>query len=227
MTDGAAATPRVRVWDLPTRLSHWTIVILFVVCWLTAETDHMRWHRIAGYGVLWAVWFRLAWGFWGAETAQFRNFVRGPAAIVSYARGLLRPSNMKMPITVGHNPLGALSIVVMLGLLLTQTTFGLFAVDVDGIASGPLSRWVSFETARRFAHWHSINFNLLLIMIAVHLSAIAVYRFARHESLVPAMIHGFKVGVPADKAPYFVSRWRAALFATLIFALLVALVNFR
>lgn len=227
MTDRTARPLRVRVWDLPTRLTHWAIVILFATCWLTAETDHMKWHRIAGYGVLCAVCFRLLWGFCGAETARFSHFVRGPAGVLRYVRKLFKPDGAASSVTVGHNPLGALSILVMLALLLTQTTFGLFAVDVDGIASGPLSRWVSFETARRFAHWHAANFNLLLIMIGVHLSAISFYRFVRHERLVPAMIHGFKSGVPTQKAPYFVSYWRAALLAAVIVAMVIALVNVR
>lgn len=227
MIDSTATPLRVRVWDLPTRLTHWTIVILFATCWVTAETDHMKWHRIAGYGVLCAVWFRLLWGFCGAETARFSNFVRGPAGILRYVRKLFKPDGDAPPVTIGHNPLGALSILIMLALLLSQTTFGLFAVDVDGIASGPLARWVSFETARRFAHWHAANFNLLLVVIAVHLSAITYYRVVRQESLVPAMVHGFKSGVPAGKTPYFVSGWRAVLLGALIVTCVVALVNFR
>ncbi len=83
------ATHRVRVWDLPTRLSHWAIVALFGICWWAAKSDHMRWHLFAGYAVLGVVWFRLAWGFWGGQTARFSAFVRGPAATLRYLRKLL------------------------------------------------------------------------------------------------------------------------------------------
>ncbi|EQD43854.1 cytochrome B561, partial [mine drainage metagenome] len=159
-----APSVKVRVWDLPTRLSHWTLVVLFGVCWWTADHDHWQWHRLAGYGVLCAVWFRLAWGFCGGQTARFGDFVRGPGATFRYVRKLFRRGSDASPSPLGHNPLGALSILAMLGLLLAQTTFGLFAVNGDGIASGPLSRWVSYRTGRLFARLHAVNFDLLLLM---------------------------------------------------------------
>lgn len=227
MTDKCVRAVRVRVWDWPTRLSHWSIVVLFVVCWLTAEGGRWEWHRLAGYGVLFAVWFRLAWGFCGGQTARFCEFVRGPAATFRYVRKLFGPRAEDSPAPLGHNPLGALSILVMLGLLLTQTTFGLFTVNVDGITSGPLANWVSFDTGRLFAHLHALNFDLLLVVIGVHLSAIGFYRFARKETLVPAMIHGFKSSVPSAEAPYFVPWWRALLLAAGLFAGVALLVNLR
>ena len=227
MTANSTMHERVRVWDFPTRLAHWTIVILFGICWWTGETDHMHWHRIAGYGVLGAVLFRLVWGFCGGETARFRSFVRGPAATRQYVLKLLGRDGADAPSPIGHNPLGALSIVVMLGLLLTQTMLGLFAVDVDGVASGPFARWVSFETGRRFAHWHAANFHLLLVLIGVHLTAIGFYRFARKENLLPAMIHGFKWHAGSSAAPYFVPWWRAVLLAAGIVICLTLLLNMR
>ncbi len=221
-----APSVKVRVWDLPTRLSHWILVVLFGVCWWTADHDHWRWHCLAGYGVLCAVWFRLAWGFYGGQTARFSDFVRGPGATFRYVRKLFgRGSDASSP--VGHNPLGALSILAMLGLLLTQTTFGLFAVNSDGIASGPLSRWVSYGTGRLFARLHALNFDLLLLMIALHLSAIGFYRFARKEKLLPAMIHGCKTRAPTTEVPYFVPWWRAALIAAAIIVCVTLLLNVR
>ena len=211
-----AAQERIRVWDLPTRLAHWTIVMLFGFCWWSAESDHMHWHRIAGYGVLAAVLFRVVWGFCGSQTARFADFVRGPAATFRYVRKLLGRGGEASPSPIGHNPLGALSILAMLGLLLTQTIFGLFSVNVDGVASGPFAQWVSFETGRRFAHWHAANFHLLLVVIGVHLLAIGYYRVARKESLVPAMIHGFKSRAPSAERPYFAPWRRAAILAVAI-----------
>lgn len=223
----APVTRRVRVWDLPTRLSHWAIVTLFGLCWWAAKSDHMHWHRIAGYGMIGAVWFRLAWGLWGGQTARFSDFVRGPAVTLRYVRKLLSRRIDDSPTPLGHNPLGALSVLAMLTLLVSQTTFGLFAVNVDGDASGPLSKWVSYDTGRRFAHWHATNFHLLLVMIGVHLGAIAFYRVVRHENLVAPMIHGFKSPAAAAAAPYFVPRWRAALIAAAILLGIVLLVNAR
>ncbi len=222
-----APSVKVRVWDLPTRLSHWTLVVLFGVCWWTADHDHWQWHRLAGYGVLCAVWFRLAWGFCGGQTARFGDFVRGPGATFRYVRKLFRRGSDASPSPLGHNPLGALSILAMLGMLLAQTTFGLFAVNGDGIASGPLSRWVSYRTGRLFARLHAVNFDLLLLMIAVHLSAIAIYRFVRKEKLLPAMIHGYKTRAPTTEVPYFVPWWRAVLIAAAIIVCLALLLNVR
>lgn len=227
MTTESATHERVRVWDLPTRLSHWAIVVLFGLCWWTAESDHMAWHLIAGYGVLGAVCFRVAWGFCGGQTARFASFVRGPAATVRYVRKLFGRAGGDSPAPIGHNPLGALSILVMLALLLTQTTFGLFAVNIDGVASGPLAKWVSFDTGRRFAHWHAANFQLLLVMIGVHLTAIGYYRVARNDNLVPAMIHGFKWRAPSGAAPYFVPWWRAVLLVAAIFISLAVVLTIR
>ena len=216
---------RIRVWDLPTRLSHWSIALLFAICWWTAETDHMHWHRLAGYGVLGVVWFRLAWGFIGGETARFSQFVRGPAATLRYVRKLFGKSVGQSPDPVGHNPLGAVSIVVMLSLLFTQTALGLFTVNVDGVGSGPFARWVSYDAGRQLAHLHAATFDLLLVVIGVHLSAIAFYRFARRDNLVPAMIHGFKSRPDSGQAPHFVPGWRAVVLAIGILICVALLVN--
>ena len=227
MAERLTAARQVRVWDLPTRLAHWSIVTLFVVCWWTAKSDHMQWHRLAGYGMLAAVWFRLAWGFWGAETSRFSQFVRGPRATVRYVRKLFGRHDDTGTASLGHNPLGALSILAMVGLLLTQTTFGLFAVNVDGFASGPLSRWISYSTGRRFAHWHAANFDLLLVVVAIHLTAIAVYRWVRKERLVPAMIHGRKTVSGPAQDPYFAPWWRAVVLAAGIILCVALIANIR
>ena len=90
----------------------------------------------------------------------------------------------------GHNPIGALSVLALLGLLGAQIVLGLFAVDVDGIESGPLSNHVSFETGRVCARVHHQLFNVLLAVIAVHLIAVAYYLLAKKQDLVGAMVHG-------------------------------------
>ena len=187
----------------------------------------MHWHRIAGYGVLAAVWFRLAWGFWGSETSRFHHFVRGPRATLQYVRKLVSRRDDSDPTSIGHNPLGALSILAMVTLLLTQTTFGLFAVNVDGFASGPLSRWVSYEVGRRFAHWHAENFNLLLLVVAVHLCAIGFYRLVRKERLIPAMIHGRKTVNTSTEEPFFAPWWRAVVLAAGIIVCVTLIANVR
>jgi len=174
---------RVRVWDIPTRLTHWLIVVLVALCWWTAETGRLEWHRWGGYSLLGLLIFRIYWGLVGSSTARFAGFVRGPRAIVSYLRG-------GWAAVPGHNPLGALSVVALLLLLVAQITLGLFAVDIDGIESGPLSLYVSFEAGRVASHWHCDLFNVLLGLIALHLIAVAWYVFVRKQPLVAAMVHG-------------------------------------
>ena len=175
--------PRVRVWDLPTRLVHWLVVLLVVFSWWTAETSRMEWHRWSGYALLGVVLFRIYWGLAGSSTAKFSQFVRGPRAVTSYLKG-------GWTVMPGHNPLGALSVVALLALLATQVVLGLFAVDVDGIESGPLSTYVSFETGRAAAQWHETNFDVLTALIALHIAAVIYYVFFRKQALVAAMVHG-------------------------------------
>ena len=181
---------RVRVWDLPTRLVHWLLVVGVALSWWTGETGRLEWHRWSGYGLLGLVTFRIYWGFFGSSTARFARFVRGPRVVLGYVRGAWQ----SVP---GHNPLGALSVVALLALLATQIVLGLFAVDVDGIESGPLSLYVSFDAGRTAAHWHGVLFNLLLWLIALHIAAILYYGLVKKQNLAGAMLHGERE-FPAD-----------------------------
>lgn len=179
----SAVPARVAVWDVPTRLTHWSFVAAVAFSWWTAETGRLEWHRWSGYTLLALVLFRFYWGFFGSSTARFAGFVRGPGAVVAYLKGAWRT-------VVGHNPLGALSVLALLGLLLAQIVLGLFAVDVDGIESGPLSLYVSFEAGRKAAEWHDVVFDVLLVLVALHILAVAFYGVVRRQNLVGAMITG-------------------------------------
>ena len=184
MTEEAATSPpRVRVWDVPVRLVHWLVVLLFAFSWWTAETGRMDWHQYSGFAMFALVVFRVFWGLFGSSTARFSQFLRGPRAISSYLKGRWGP----LP---GHNPLGALSVVALLAFLLTQILLGLFAVDVDGIESGPLSTFVSFDAGRLAAKWHHRIFDVLLWLSLLHIAAVLFYVFFKRENLVGAMIHG-------------------------------------
>lgn len=209
---------RVRVWDVPVRLVHWLVVVLVAACWWTAETGHLEWHRWAGYGALGLVLFRIYWGFVGGETARFSHFVRGPRAVAAYGRTLLSKTHAA---TLGHNPMGGWSVLALIGLLLAESVLGLFAVDIDGVESGPLSWMVSFDLGRLAAKWHHLLFNGLLALIVLHVAAVAFYLLVRRENLVGAMVGGFKRGEGA--APRFASPWRAVVGALLAAALIWAI----
>jgi cytochrome b len=175
---------KIRVWDLPTRLFHWTLVILFAFSWLSAEVREMEWHQWSGHAVLALLAFRILWGFIGGSTARFSGFLKSPLAVLSYVRLKDRTA------PVGHNPLGGYSVLALLIVLVTQVTTGLFAVDVDGIESGPLSFLVSFDAGRSAAFVHEVSFNLLLALIAVHLLAIVYYTFIARQPLILRMFTG-------------------------------------
>ncbi|MBW8815643.1 MAG: cytochrome b/b6 domain-containing protein [Caulobacterales bacterium] len=203
---GAAAGVRVRLWDAPIRLVHWLLVGLIAFAWWSRK-DHLDWHRWAGYAVLGLVIFRVYWGFAGAGAARFASFVKGPRATLAYLATVPRRTPSGTP---GHNPLGALSILAILVALALQTVTGLFAVDVDGIESGPLSDRVSFETGRRLAELHEQAFTALEALIALHVAAVLFYLVWKRTDLVGPMITGRRTfardpGYPATP------RWRLAL----------------
>ena len=191
---------RVRVWDLPTRLVHWLIVGCVGVSWWTAETGRLEWHRWSGYALLGLLVFRIYWGFFGSSTARFASFVRGPRAVFEYMRGSWK-------IAAGHNPLGSWSVVALIVLLLAQVGLGLFAVDVDGIESGPLSMYVDFDTGRDAAKLHDVLFNVLLAVVCVHIVAVLFYAIFRKENLVGAMVTGAREYRVPDVAPVAGFSW--------------------
>jgi cytochrome b len=166
----------------------------------------MSWHRYSGYTVLALLVFRLFWGLFGGSTARFASFVKGPGAVLAYARTLGHRRAAGLP---GHNPLGAWSVVAMLVALIAQVTFGLFSVDVDGLESGPLSQYVSFDTGRRFAGWHEISFNLLLALIAVHVAAVVFYLVYKRDNLIGAMLTGRRLMASEPPTIRFAPWWLA------------------
>jgi cytochrome b len=196
------STTTVVVWDLPVRLFHWFVVAGIAVSWWSAEYRLMNVHRYSGYTLLGLLVFRIYWGLFGSPTARFAQFVRGPGAIAKYLR---EPAAHASP---GHNPLGGLSVAVMLLLLLTQVGLGLFVTDVDGLESGPLSYLVSFETSRTLAERHETIFNVLLGFMALHIAAVLFYLFARRTNLIAAMITGRRAVVTRVAPVALASMWR-------------------
>jgi len=213
---GAGRPPvRARLWDWPTRLVHWALVALIGFSWWAAETDRLTWHRLSGYVVLGLVVFRLIWGFAGSGSARFASFVHGPGATLAYARTLASRTYKASP---GHNPLGAWSVLAILACLIAQVVTGLFAVDVDGLESGPLSDRVSFDTGRAFAEWHEWSFTALQVLVVLHFLAIGFYAFYKRVDLVRPMVTG-RQAFENDPKLSFASPSRTALVAVVAAAL--------
>jgi cytochrome b len=185
------------VWDLPLRLFHWLLVLSMTASWITAELgfDWMQVHMYLGYGTIGLVVFRVIWGFIGPRHARFANFLSGPSGIWRYAKGLAAGTMIQ---TAGHNPLGGISVIVMLVLVAFQTATGLFATD-DIVWSGPYNPAVSGAVADRLTSLHHLNFNIILVAVALHIMAIAFYFLVKKQNLVAAMLHGKKL-VPEHEA---------------------------
>lgn len=211
-----ADAPRyVRVWDVPTRLVHWSIAIGFGISWGSARWNHMQWHLWSGYAMLGLLLFRLFWGFFGSSTARFASFIRGPRQIWTHLTHLRHRTPTEL---IGHNPLGALSVLGMLLLLMAQVALGLFAQDTDSLYSGPLSRYVSYDTSRLFAHYHAKVFIILKWLVLLHLAALLFYRFYKRDRLIGAMITGSKpwqASTSDQQLPRFAPAWRFYIGAAL------------
>src|SRR5579859_6675475 len=145
----------------------------------------MRTHLLAGAGVAGLLAFRLCWGLIGSSTARFAQFVKGPRAVLAYARSLgsAEPES-------GHNPMGGWSVVALLLCLFALIGFGLFAVDTDGLDSGPLADFIEYDAARAASHWHGFAFTLLQILVGLHLLAILFYQLVKKHRLIEAMVSG-------------------------------------
>lgn len=186
---------RVQVWDLPVRLFHWSLLALVVLAWRSGETRDLNLHRLAGSGVAGLLVFRLWWGVFGSSTARFSSFVKGPGRVAAYARALV--SGTKAGPEIGHNPMGGWSVLALMLCLVALTGFGLFAVDTDGLESGPFSGLVDFDTGRLASHLHALAFDALEILVALHLLAVLFYAF-RRQNLTGAMVTGRKRAAQAD-----------------------------
>ena len=178
----------VRIWDLPTRLFHWLLVACVIGLVVSGNIggDAMVWHFRLGYAVLTLLLFRLLWGLLGGHWSRWVQLPLSPSRVLGHLRGQHGP-------TVGHNPLGAWSLLLMLGWLLLQVSTGL--VSDDEIANaGPLSALVSGATVSAATAWHKgLGKLVLLVLVLLHVSAIVWYRVRKAQALVPPMLHGDKV----------------------------------
>lgn len=174
---------RLNIWDRPTRLFHWLLVLLIPLLWWTAEEERIDLHRLLGLTMFGLLLFRLLWGLFGSSTARFAGFVKGPRGMLDYLRGRAAPA-------VGHNAIGGWSVIAMLTLLVVQVGLGLFSTDEDGLEEGPLAYLVSSDTAEEAAELHESLFDVLLVLIAIHVAAILFYALFKRQNLVGPMLSG-------------------------------------
>ncbi|MDO5603749.1 MAG: cytochrome b/b6 domain-containing protein [Paracoccus sp. (in: a-proteobacteria)] len=184
------------VWDPFLRLYHWLLAISVAGAWILGSfggamgITRMTLHFWFGYMVIALLAFRLVWGVIGPGPARFAQFLRGPGAVMDYARhmGARRPSYWP-----GHNPLGALSVVAMMAALAAQVATGLIADPNDFVNYGPLSAQVSAATSRAAVGWHDLGANIVLALVVLHVAVILFYRWWKREDLIRPMITGRKL----------------------------------
>jgi cytochrome b len=180
----------IRVWDLPTRAFHWSLVVCVAGLVISGNLGGgaMAWHFRFGYCVATLLMFRVVWGLVGGHWSRFASFAYPPGQVLNYLR-----SGGNAIHKVGHNPLGALSVFAMLGILVLQVASGLMSDD-EISASGPLVRWVSGNWVSLATWYHKdIGKVILIFLVVTHLGAITFYRWRKNEHLVRPMLTGDKL----------------------------------
>ncbi|MGB0958786.1 MAG: cytochrome b/b6 domain-containing protein [Halocynthiibacter sp.] len=177
------------IWDLPLRIFHWSLATLVITNLIIGEISpaDMSLHFYIGYGIIGLLVFRVIWGLIGPKNARFVNFIYGPRTTFSYLKTLpmRKPSHW-----VGHNPMGALSVFALLGLLGIQSLSGLFADPEDYINAGPFADQVDAATNQMASGWHETLSSLLIVLVVLHIGAILFYKFWKKDDLITPMVTG-------------------------------------
>lgn len=191
----------VLIWDIPTRLFHWLLVIGFGLQWLTGRflDDAIDWHFYIGYSLLGLILFRIIWGFVGTQYAKFTQFLSSPKAAIHYSKTLHKKQS---PVHATHNPLGGWVVVIMLFLIGLQAISGLFVSD-EIFSEGPYYSVASSNVKDAMAFIHFNLFDVLIGIAALHILAVLVYQLYKKQHLIQAMFHGKKsvdaVGITSSK----------------------------
>ncbi len=204
---------KTRVWDLPTRLFHWILVACVIGSAISGLVggSALVWHFRFGYVVIALLAFRIIWGLVGGRWSRFGAFIYAPQSILDYLRGHAKPEH-----SVGHSPLGALSVFALLGFLAAQVSSGLLSDD-EVANSGPLTHLVSNATVELATFYHAaVGKWILLGLVMLHIVAVIYYQRRQHK-LINAMVHGDKtlgLAVPSSRDDG-VSRTAALLIFSL------------
>ncbi|NVK20158.1 MAG: cytochrome b/b6 domain-containing protein [Methylocystaceae bacterium] len=189
----------IPAWDIPTRLFHWLLVALIASAYLTYEFGDvtMTYHMWNGYAILTLCLYRLLWGLIGSNTARFSQFIKGPGAIIGYLKSARTATPQKF---LGHNPAGALMVLVLLALIIGQGSMGLFTTD-EILVEGPLVFLASSDWVDLAGSLHRIGFWVIMGFVALHVVAAFFYLFVKKENLIRPMVTGNKEAesVPAGE----------------------------
>ena len=178
------------IWDLPTRVFHWSFAASIIGAFISGERGAIDAHEYFGLAALGLIIFRLIWGFVGYETARFANFLPSPVAVLAYLKHIM--ARQKNTPTAGHNPLGALAVIALLLVMGVMSLTGLWTGD-DVFYDAPLTAaGIAPELAGPMAVWHERLHFLVPLLVIVHVLAIIAHRLWLSEKLVSRMISGGK-----------------------------------
>lgn len=192
--------PKIKVWDVWTRLFHWALPIMIGISWWSVDAGDMALHQASGLIVIGLLVFRLIWGIIGSETSRFAHFIRGPLTGLRHLARFFRSEPQ-----VGHNPAGGWMILFLLTALAVQAGTGLFATD-DILFDGPLAPYVSDATSSALTDFHHLWNKILIGLISFHVSTIFLYFAGPGDDLIGPMLSGHKrIAAPA---PTMAPVWR-------------------
>jgi cytochrome b len=210
---------RIRVWDLPTRLFHWLLAVCVLALVASAQLGRMELHMRLGYVAATLLLFRLLWGLFGGRWSRFASFLYSPVTLWRYLRGQTDAAH-----EVGHNPLGALSVFALLGVLWVQVGTGLVSDDEIAVA-GPFAARVSSAVSSAATSYHrGLGKWLLIALVSLHVLAILYYLLVRRRNLIRPMIGGDKE-LPQPHPPS-ADGWAQRLLAAALLALCAAAVAY-
>jgi cytochrome b len=209
----------VRVWDVPVRIFHWSIVALVIAAYVTSRYNWMTCHVFVGRLILTLLIFRVLWGFWGSDTARFRRFLVRPSVALAYARDFFSRHEATH---IGHTPAGGWMMVALILVLSVQVLTGLFAYN-DVARVGPLFGLFSAHTVDALVSTHGLFFSFLMVLVALHLAAVVAYRVFKRHNLVWPMATGIHYLPPGAGKPEIMSARRALslFFLSVVVAALV------
>ncbi len=226
------ALPQViKVWDLPVRIFHWSLVFLFIVAYITNNlgSDYFIYHLWSGYALIVLVSFRIIWGLVGSYHARFNHFVKTPVTTAKYALSVFKKTDKHY---LGHNPLGAVMVIILLTVILIQGVTGLFTND-EIFNVGPLYAYISDELSLQLTSLHRQLFYWILGAIALHILAVVLHVVLKRENIIKAMFTGKKnvmlgeenLQAADDKTSFGSSKtWLAIVIVVVLSALLAAVI---
>jgi len=195
-TELNAQPKTLKIWDLPVRLFHWSLVSLFIAAYITNAlgTSYFKYHLWCGYAIIVLVSFRIIWGLVGTYHARFSNFVRNPITTLKYAISVVKKNEKHY---VGHNPLGAVMVIVLLIAILVQAVTGLFTND-EIFNTGPLYGYISDSLSLQLTSLHRQLFYWILGAVVLHILAVLIHVFFKHDNIIKAMFTGKKSAQHAE-----------------------------